>query len=323
MNTPDKDTPTLMENETQTIPDDTRTPKADKQEEGERKENDNVSTEPKNALLEKEEGDCCSICLDELPTDATKFVRWTCCGNGMHKHCDKDLASMKMDGNCPLCRAKTPTSHEEMVKYIRPWVKKKKAWALHMIGQMYEHGTGVKQSYEMARRLFEQAAQQGYTAAMGSLGVMYSEGQGVEQSYEKAVEYYEQAAQQGDASAMYTLGVMYIHGHGVEQSYERAFEYYEQAADLGETDAIFSLGIMYYQGHSVEQSYEKAKEHYEQAAQLGHANAQYNLGRMYATGESVVKNETKAHALWLLAAAQGDDQAINMLPILEKNMTKS
>ena len=56
-----------MENETQTIPDDTRTPKADKEEEGEIKENDNVSTEPKNALLEEEEGDCCSICLDELP----------------------------------------------------------------------------------------------------------------------------------------------------------------------------------------------------------------------------------------------------------------
>ena len=76
---------------------------------------------------EKEEGDCCSICLDELPTDATKFVRWTCCGNGMHKHCDKDLASMKMDGSCPLCRAKTPTSHEEVIKYLHPWVKKKKS----------------------------------------------------------------------------------------------------------------------------------------------------------------------------------------------------
>ena len=76
-------------------------------------------------------------------------------------------------------------------------------------------------------------------------------------------------------------------------------------------------------GQGVEQSYEKAKEHYEQAAQLGDAQAQYHLGRMYATGEGVVKNEAEAHALWTLAAAQGDDQSINMLPILEKNMTKS
>ena len=138
MNMPDKDTPTLMENETQTIPDDTRTPKADEEEEGERKENDNdnVSTEPKNALLEEEEGDCCSICLDELPTDITKFVRWTCCGNGMHNHCEKDLDSMNMGHICPLCRAKTPTSDEEIVKYLRPWVKKQKAWAQYSMGQM-------------------------------------------------------------------------------------------------------------------------------------------------------------------------------------------
>ena len=94
----------------------------------------------------KEEGDECPICLEVLPKDVSQFVRWTCCGNGMHKHCDKDLASMKMDGTCPLCRAKTPTSDEEAVKYLRPWVKKKKAWALLLTGKMYRDGTGVKQS---------------------------------------------------------------------------------------------------------------------------------------------------------------------------------
>ena len=104
---------------------------------------------------------------------------------------------MKMAGTCPLCRTKTPSSDEEMVKQLRPWVKKKKAWAQAHLAQMYRDGTGVKQSYEMARRLWEQAAQQ------------------------------------GDVSAMYNLGVMYEHGHGVEKSYEKAKEYYEQAAELG------------------------------------------------------------------------------------------
>jgi TPR repeat protein len=150
-----------------------------------------------------------------------------------------------------MCRAKTPSSDEEIVKYLHPWVKKKKAWAQAHMGQKYRDGNGVKQSFEMARRLCELAAQQGYV------------------------------------TAMYDLGVMYHNGEGVEQSYEKAKEYYQQAADLG------------------------------------YAGAQYSLGRMYATGEGVSKSETKAHAFWTLAAAQGDKDAIEMLPILEKNMTKS
>ena len=77
------------------------------------------------------------------------------------------------------------------------------------MGQMYRDGTGVKQSYEMARILYEQAAQQGYVFAMYSLGVMYEEGRGVEQSYERAKEYYERAAQLGYAKAQFNLGFMY------------------------------------------------------------------------------------------------------------------
>ena len=80
---------------------------------------------------------------------------------------------MKMGGTCPFCRAKTPTSDEKAVEQLRPWVKKKKVWALHMMGQAYREGKGVKQSYEMARMLFEQAAQQGYVTAMCHLGAMY------------------------------------------------------------------------------------------------------------------------------------------------------
>jgi len=165
---------------------------------------------------EEEEGDECPICLENLTKDVTTFDRFTCCGNGIHIHCGKDMKSMKMGDTCPFCRAKTPTSHEEVVKYIRPWVKKKKAWAQHMMAEMYRDGIGVKQSYEMTRRLFERAAQQGDVSAMYNLGVMYYHGLGVEQSYEKAKEYHEQAAQLGFAKAQYNLGCMYRDGEGVK-----------------------------------------------------------------------------------------------------------
>ena len=162
--------------------------------------------EEKTKEKEEEEGDECPICLEILPKDTSKFVRWSCCGNGMHIHCDKDLHSMKMARTCPLCRAKTPTSPEEQVKQLRPWVKKKKAWAQNMMAQKYKNGKGVKQSYEMARMLYEQAAQQGDATAMIGLGFMYENGQGVEQSYEKAIEYCERAAHLGHGRSMNQLG---------------------------------------------------------------------------------------------------------------------
>ena len=88
-------------------------------------------------LKEKEEGDCCSICLDPLPEDDAEFTRWICCGNGMHDYCCNDLDSMGMGDSCPLCRADVPSTGEETVKQLRPWVKKGKAWAQEHMAGMY------------------------------------------------------------------------------------------------------------------------------------------------------------------------------------------
>jgi len=185
--------------------------------------------------------DECCICLEDLPKDVTKFSRLSCCGNGVHEHCGKDLMSMKVGDNCPLCRAKTPTSDAEAAKYLRPWVKKKKAWAQHMMGRMYELGEGVKQSYEMAKILYERAAQQGYTAAMCCLGDMYSTGEGVEQSYEKAFEYFEQAAHLGHAEAQYNLGCLYANGQGTERDTAIASFWWTKSAAQGSKEAADAL----------------------------------------------------------------------------------
>jgi hypothetical protein len=244
-----------------------------KEKSGTKEPKEKTNKEEEEEEEEEEEGDECPICLENLPKDATKFTRFICCGKGIHGHCNKDRKSMGMGKNCPMCRAKTPSSPEEVVKYLRPWVKKKKAWAMAQMAQMYRNGTGVKQSYEMARVLYEQAAQQGYVSAMVNLGILYEHVEGVEQSYEKAFEYYEQAAQQGDVSAMVNLGVLYENGLGVEQSYERALQYYEQAAQLGYAKAQFNLGCCYANGEGVEQNMAAAKEWAEKSAAQGHEKA--------------------------------------------------
>jgi TPR repeat protein len=245
------------------------------EEVGERKEEEDKTTTPKKE--KKEEDDECPICLDEVSLLSSSYKRFACCGKVLHTHCATDLLSSKMKWNCPLCRAKSPTSHEEHVKYLRPWVKKKKAWAQCSMGEKYYRGQGVKQSYEMARRLNEQAAQQGDAKAMVCLGRLYETGRGVEQSYEKAFAYYEQAAQLGFAQAQFNLGLMYEHGVGVEQSYEKAFEYYEQAADLGFAQAQLNLGCLYANGYGVVRDMAKAQEWWTKAAAQGQKNAIKNL----------------------------------------------
>ena len=110
-----------------------------------------------------------------------------------------------MNSNCILCRAPTPSSDEDHVKQLHPWVKKKKAWAQSLMAQHYRDGKGVKQSYEMAKMLYEQAAEQGFTSAMVNLGVMYYNGEGVVRDMAKAKEWWTKAAAHGLEEAIKNL----------------------------------------------------------------------------------------------------------------------
>jgi len=197
---------------------------------GERKENKNVPTEPDPK--KREEVDECPICLEELSKDIMQFIRMTCCGNGIHHHCAKDLFKTKgkMKYNCILCRAKTPNTQEENFNYLRPWVKKKKAWAMTAMAQMYKTGVGTRQNSEMARRLYELSAEKDDAAALCNLGEMYHYALGLPQSYAKAIRYYERAAELGLLQASYNLGGMYANAVGVERDFQKARELWTIAA---------------------------------------------------------------------------------------------
>ena len=199
----------------------------------------------------------------------------------MHKKCHGDIYKSSMSNEqknrCVMCRTKYPASEEEATEQLRPWVEKGKAWAQCILGQRYERGLGVDQSYQRARELHELAANQGDAGSQFALGAMYYSGQGVDQSDEKAREYYEAAAVQGYANAQHDLGVIYANGQGVDQNYERAAEYYEAAAKQGKASAQLNLGALYYYGQGVEQSYETARTWWMKAAEQGNENAIKNL----------------------------------------------
>ena len=197
---------------------------------------------------QKKEEEECSICLDDLPQDPTKYARAVCCGKGMHIKCrDGVMASSmshKQKRHCVMCRTKYPDSAEETVEQLRPWVEKGKAWAQCMLGDKNEDGIGVDQSYQQAVELYELAARQGYAIAQLNLGVLYVNGQGVDQSYERAAEYFKAAARQGYAVAQYNLGNLYVQGQGVEQSNKKAREWWMKAAEQGHESALKGLQIL-------------------------------------------------------------------------------
>ena len=141
-----------------------------------------------------------------------------------------------------MCRTKhLAEGSKEHFDQLQRWVEKGKAWAQVMLGEMYERGLGVDQSFQQAAELYELAANQGDATAQYALGVMYLNGEGVDQSYERAAEYFEAAARQGMDDAQYNLGCLYDNGHGVEQSNETARELWIKAAEGGNENAIYNL----------------------------------------------------------------------------------
>ena len=201
----------------------------------------------KEEVVEEEEEECvCPVCIEPLQKDVKKFIRYTCCGKGIHKWCDEGIKvsslSEEQKISCPLCRTKHAViGSEESIEQVQRWVEKGKAWAQSMLAQNYQYGVGVEQSYQRARELYEMSASQGFANAQYNLGVMYHEGLGVDQSYERAAEYYEAAARQGYASAQNNLGNLYAKGQGVEQSFETAREWWMKSAEQGEQSAIKAL----------------------------------------------------------------------------------
>lgn len=122
------------------------------------------------------------------------------------------------------------------------------------------------------------AAAQGNAKAQFSLGEMYDNGQDVDQSYSEAIKWYRRAAEQGNAKAQYIVGWRYSIGNGVKKDEAEAVKWYRLAAAQGNIEAQFDLGDMYYKGRGVKQDYAEARKYSYSAAEQGNAEAQQMLG---------------------------------------------
>jgi len=124
------------------------------------------------------EADLCCVCLEDLPVDATSFARMSCCGKAVHNHCKDNFfgssLSPEQKSKCPHCQVKIPTTDEGHFELARGWADKGKTWAQAHLGDLYNRGYGVKQSYEKAIEYLKKAIQQRDPNAMVCLADMYT-----------------------------------------------------------------------------------------------------------------------------------------------------
>jgi uncharacterized protein len=78
---------------------------------------------------------------------------------------------------------------------------------------------------------------------------------------------------------------------------------------------------MYAGGQGVPQDYKEAVRWYRLSAEQGNTIGQYNLGSAYATGEGITRNYFLAQMWLIIAAAAGEEAAINNRDFLAKRMT--
>ena len=108
-----------------------------------------------------------------------------------------------------------------------------------------------------------------------------------------------------DPNAMYQEKV----GQRKTGNYSKAFVNYTKAAELGHADSHYSLSIMYRLGQGVEKDRRKEVYHLEEAAIVGQPSARHNLGNH----EWNSGNIDRAVKHWVIAATQGEDNAIKAL----------
>lgn len=106
-------------------------------------------------------------------------------------------------------------------------------------------------------------AEHGDFEARNYIGTMYYSGRIVKQDYFKAKKLYEQASQEGSAQALINLGYIYYYARcGGEPDYEKAYCCFLRASKIGDddevTEALYKLSDMYEKGYFVKKQRNKA-----------------------------------------------------------------
>lgn len=167
--------------------------------------------------------------------------------------------------------------------------------------------------YRAIRILFQQSLDAGYIPANGKLGDIYQHGYGVKASPEKAFSYYQAGAAGRDAYSMFRLGVAYEEGAGTPGDVVKGRQYindalalFLQQAAAGDAQSQFFVGMQYIAGRYLPQSDKKALALFSKAAEQNHRASLLVMGKHY---NSEVDDIGQATEYYNKAIVQGEFQA--------------
>ena len=125
----------------------------------------------------------------------------------------------------------------------------------------------------------------------------------------------------GCATANYTKGMK----HYKPDDVAAAVRELQPLAEQGNPEAQFNLSSLYYQGLGVPQDYREAVRWMRKAAEQGYLFAQTTLGSLYAEGlHKVIEKDPSQALMWfILAAGQGDREAMELRDAIAERMTPS
>lgn len=130
---------------------------------------------------------------------------------------------------------------------------------------------------ESAFNLFENGAFRGYSLAEERLGELYEEGRPVEQSYTMAANMYDQAFAKGNPNAAYHLARLFEKGLGMPPNLEYAFKLYRHSATRGHVEAQNALAEMYLKGRGTLKNMPQARSWLSLAANNGSKEAEQTI----------------------------------------------
>ena len=192
------------------------------------------------------------------------------------------------------------------------------ASAQSLLGDFYGAGVGAPENAVAAAAAWKKAADGGDIPGAFRYGQAATGGYGMKADPSAGILSVKRAADAGDDRAMYFYGMSTETGlYGLTKDINAGTAYVQKAADAGNPLAQNIMGLKYARGMGVGRDAEYANMYLEAAARNGLADGQVNFGVRMIKGEGMAVNRAEGVAWIKKAAAQENEEAIELLEQLE------
>jgi TPR repeat protein len=129
----------------------------------------------------------------------------------------------------------------------------------------------------------------------------------------EASKWMRKSASQGFPEAQYQFGLSLANGDGIPKNYSEAIDWLTKAANQGNLVHQRTLGKVYAAGEITPKDHNLASHWLSSAAKQGDALSQHEL----AMSLEQLGDKVNAYSWWLIAHAQGNEDAKNLLELAE------